>query len=596
VKRAIAVFAFIVLSMIMLLPAVLNTNTVSAQSSGYTIQSVDHQIEIMFSGHTVVRDTIKVSGDLSKGFLIGMPGKFGVSVLKAIAYDDTHVYPMDLGVQLGSQSGFYAAQVNFEGATPQTFTVVFVLSNSLIGQDFGFFQLEYPAYPSFTTSAGTCSVTVSPPSQVSTITISKSDGEVNSTSYSKNNLPAFTNIPALAAFAAPVEILQSFDISSLNRKLTIDVAGTLSCSDNYRITNTAKTNSMSSFLLSLPSRANKVVVKDEFGRVATSEISGTVGYTLIVNASITPILSAGQSTMLTADYNLPTGSSIYNLNITLFPAFNYFVDQATFTFTPPEGARITSPQNSSLDSSSSLTRDTYQDVLTINRQGVSYVDSTIPSVDTLIVNYDYSPVWSSFRPTFWALTLSVIGCIGIIFWRKRQPSEKAPAKTEAEKQVAEKAPAPQAEAKNAVPKSSLRVTADTVGNFTEDYDERREISSEMKSLDERAQKGKIPRRQYKVQRRSLEVRFDSLTRNINEMKEVFQNSGSGYADLIKQLDSTEADWTEADENIKNLDAKKNSGEISIEEYKKNIGDNKRRKEKADSSISGILLRLREKMR
>ncbi|MBE3115691.1 hypothetical protein IMZ68_00660, partial [Candidatus Bathyarchaeota archaeon] len=227
-KRAIAVFAFIVLSMIMLLPAVLNTNTVSAQSSGYTIQNVDHQIEIMFSGHTVVRDTIKVSGDLSKGFLIGMPGKYGSSVLKAIAYDDTHVYPMDLGVQLGSQSGFYAAQVNFEGATPLAFTVVFVLSNSLIGQDFGFFHLDYPAYPSFTTSAGTCSVTVSPPSQVSTITISKSDGDVNSTSYSKNNLPAFTNIPAVAAFVAPVEILQSFDIDSLNRKLTIDAAGTLS--------------------------------------------------------------------------------------------------------------------------------------------------------------------------------------------------------------------------------------------------------------------------------------------------------------------------------------------------------------------------------
>jgi chromosome segregation ATPase len=175
-------------------------------------------------------------------------------------------------------------------------------------------------------------------------------------------------------------------------------------------------------------------------------------------------------------------------------------------------------------------------------------------------------------------------------------SEKAPAKTEAEKTVAQKAPPPQAEAKTAAPKSSLRVTTDTVGSFTKAYDERREISSEMKSLDERAQKGKIPRRQYKVQRRSLEVRFDSLTRNINEAKEVFRNSGSGYADLIKQLDSAEKDWTEAEENIKNLDAKQNSGEISIEEYKKNIGGYKRRKEKADSSISGILLRLREKMR
>jgi hypothetical protein len=589
VKRTVAVFALISLAMILLLPAVLSFNLVSAQSSGYTITKVDHIVEIMFSGHIVVHDSITVSGDLSNGFLIGMPGKYGSSVLKAVAYDSTHVFPMTLGVQLGGQSGFYAAQVNFEGASPTTFDVVFVLSPNLISEDFGFYQLDYPAYPSFTTTAQSCSVSVSPPAQVSTITISKSDGETNSTTYSKSNLPAFTNIPAVAAFSIPTGLLESMDISSLNRQLTIDSAGVLSCSDSYKLTNNSP-DTLISFILTMPSQATDVSVRDEFGRNLTSVNLGVVGTTLLYNASLSSSISTGKSTAFTAVYKLPTGNSIYNLNLTLFPAFNYYVDQATFTFTPPEGATFTSPQNSSLDSTSSITKQNSQEVLTINRQGVSYVDSALPSADSVNISYSYNPVWASYRPTYWAFILSVIGCVGVFFWRKLKPSE-ASVKPEAEKHEAQKATSAKAVASSGGP----RINTDVVKNFLEAYDDRKEVSSEMKSLDSKAQKGKLPRRQYKVQRKALEERYDFLTKHINETKEAFRHSSSGYSDLVKQLDNAEVELNEAEENIRTLEAQQESGEISIEQYKSEIGDDQRRKDKAESSINGILLRIREKM-
>ena len=113
-------------------------------------------------------------------------------------------------------------------------------------------------------------------------------------------------------------------------------------------------------------------------------------------------------------------------------------------------------------------------------------------------------------------------------------------------------------------------------------------------MDARAQKGKIPRRQYKVQRRAIEIRLETLTRNTNRLKDAFRSSSSAYADLMKQLDSAEADLTEAENNIKNLESQQSKGEISIETYKKNIADNQKRKDKAESAINGILLRLREK--
>ncbi len=56
------------------------------------------------------------------------------------------------------------------------------------------------------------------------------------------------------------------------------------------------------------------------------------------------------------------------------------------------------------------------------------------------------------------------------------------------------------------------------------------------------------------------------------------------------------DLVEAEENIKKLESRQSKGEISLETYKKNIGDYQKRKDKAESTINGILLRLREKTR
>ena len=81
-------------------------------------------------------------------------------------------------------------------------------------------------------------------------------------------------------------------------------------------------------------------------------------------------------------------------------------------------------------------------------------------------------------------------------------------------------------------------------------------------MDIKAQKGKIPRRQYKVQRNAIETRLEGIDRNIAKTKEAFKGTTGGYADLVKQLDLAEADLNEAEENIKNLESRQSTGEIS----------------------------------
>ena len=185
VKRPNAILLIVAFSLLVILPVALPSG-VSAQTSSYTIDKVDHQVQVMYSGHVVVLDTIHVSGQITDGFMIGLPSQYSAYVLKGIAYDDTHVYQMNLGVQLGDRSGFYGATVNFNGNTPSVFTVAFVLSNSLVTeQGTGVYKLNFPAYPSLGQDVGTCDATITFPSTPSTITISKDDGNIDTSTLLK---------------------------------------------------------------------------------------------------------------------------------------------------------------------------------------------------------------------------------------------------------------------------------------------------------------------------------------------------------------------------------------------------------------------------
>ena len=576
------VATFIVLtafSLATLLFLSVNTQTVLAQDASYNIQSVDHQVEVMYSGHVIIRDTVHVSGQLTGDFLIGFPYKYGSSLLKGIAYDTDNLFQVGLGVQLADRSGFYFAKISFPQGAPQVFTVAFILSNSLLSRDIasGVFTLDFPAYPSLVKDVGTCSVTITLPEEPPIINVAKADGNVSTTNFVKNNLPAFTYSPALAEFSLSSGSLRIINLKELNRQITISPAGDIAASDTYRITNNSPIN-LDSVKISLPADAADVVTRDEFGRILTTETLTSVGDTRLVNVTLISALTLGQSTHLMAEYTLPSVPSeqapTFNLDINLFPDFNYYVDTASVTFTIPEGARFTAPQLDSINPSSSLSREVFQETLTARREGVSKVDYTL-SEDVLHIAYNYNPLWLSFRPTVWVWTLAVVGAVVVAVWRR--PKTAAPMRI-------------------ATPKATIGLSPEHVKDFTEAYNEKTRLTSELQVLEERAQKGRIPRRRYKVQRRTLETRLDTISRNIVDLKRVFRSAGGVYSDLVRQLDVAEAELVEVETGIRNSEIRHRRGELPLEAYKKSLADYQRRKEKAEATINGILLRLREELR
>jgi hypothetical protein len=407
--------------------------------------------------------------------------------------------------------------------------------------------------------------------------VTKDDGTVFATNFVKDNLAAFTYSPATATFL-PASSLQTIDVERISRVITASPIGEIASSDTYRILSKSQA-SYGSFELSLPLSASNIVARDEFGRALTVEFLRSSGNIQVFNVTFISSLSSGESTSLTAEYTLPRVSpeqTRFTLNFDLFPYFNYYADEVSVTIDPPEGARFIMPQLSQIDPSLSVTRGIFQDTLSISREGVSYVDQVIPSENALQIAYDYNLLWLSFRPTLWAWVLAVAGCIILAVYRRPKPS--APLRIEAPK----------------LP--TVTITSDTLRTFTEAYEEKSRITSELKLLDARAQKGKIPRRRYKVQRRTLEVRSEALSKNIAELKRAFRSGGGLYADLIRQLGIAETELDEVETEIGSVEARHGRGELSLEEYKKFVADYQRRKEKAETTINGILLRLREEIR
>ena len=578
-NRTSAALSLTVLVFAVLLPFTINIETVAAQNNGYGIQNVDHQIEVMYSGNVVIRETITVTGQATSGFLMGFPYKYGSYILKGIAFDSTGSLPMSVGVQLGNRSGFYGFEITLSQQSPHTFTVIFLLSNDLLSTTSSGYSLDFPAYPTFTRDAVRCNVTLSLPAGATEVSITKPDGNVNATNIIKDNLSGFTYSPAAATFSLPDGYIQQMDVKYLNRVISIFPAGEIRASDSFRIVNKS-TKTAATIQLDLPSDASDIVGKDEFGRTLRVNVAAKNGPITPANLTMQSSIGIGQSATVKVEYSLPNTSSDqasrFAFNLDLFPVSNYFVEEASVQIIPPEGAHLVTPPLSELDSSISLVRELFQENLEIKRASVSYVDHDVPEESAALqVAYDYNPLWISFRPTTWVWALSIVGSVIFAVWRRP--------KTATQKRIV-------------VPRLSAGLSPDNVRAFTEAYEERRNITHELRVLHARAQKGKIPRNYYKTQRKTLEKRLDGLSKNINQLKDTFRHAGGNYGQLIRQLDNAENDLNRARTSIRSAETKHRTGELPIEEYKKALADYQRQKEKIEQRINGILLRLREEIR
>jgi len=542
------------------------TRNVKAENNDYTIEEVNHIITIMNDGYMFINDTIRINGSVS-GFLIGFPYNYGIHVVRCVAYNTTADFQVSLNVPLEDHVGFYGVRINFSQGTPQVFSVGFLLSNSLLTQNpsnASQYILDFPKYPSLTKDVKSCSVSILLPEQSTYM------GGTVDLAYQQEDLPAFTGLTAKVAFLSTDDAIQIVDIEELEREIRISGTGEVECSDTYRITNQAS-NEIGSIEIILPQNASRVSAHDQLGRkLEIGETEQADGYKVTFAS---PLRIEG-SDVFTVRYYLPSegyieqgGPKSFDFRFLLFQHLNYYVNRSSVTFVLPEGAKMLSFEKDSFGGSYSVARDVFQERLTVNRQGVLWLDSFIVEIE-----YEYDLLWLSFRPTLWMWALVVVGCAVAVVWRRR------------------KVPIPVT-----VSRVAVRLGSKDIKSFVDLYAKKRKVLLDIESLKTRAQKGKIPRRRYKVRRRTLEARLNVLSRNLTDLKEKLSGARRQYGDLMRRLEVVETEISEVEANIESIEARHRRGELSLGAYRKLRADYERRKEKAETVVNEILIGLREEI-
>jgi len=110
-----------------------------------------------------------------------------------------------------------------------------------------------------------------------------------------------------------------------------------------------------------------------------------------------------------------------------------------------------------------------------------------------------------------------------------------------------------------------------------------------------ARKGRIPRRLYRVRSRTLESRLSVLSRDLASLRERIRVAGPRYAEMMRQIEVAETELQGVEADIRRTEARYRRGEISAAAYRKLLEDSYRRRDRAKTSIDGVLLRLREEI-
>jgi hypothetical protein len=569
VKKTVSLFALLLVVMVIVVSASLNVRLAKADVD-YNIEHISHNVRVLYNGYVFINDTITLNATGLNSFLVGIPDNYSSHVVNCVAYNGLESLPTTRNVPFDHRVGFFGLRVDFPQGSLQTFSVGFMLSNDLLTQDAqnaSFYTLDFPAFPSLTKPAAVCNGSIVVPEGA----VYLSGNEFN---YSEVNLAAFTYNVSSVYFQMVEDKLRVMDFDALKREIRISEFGEIAGADTYTVTNKAPSE-VSQLEVFLPSNASNPVAVDLSGR----ELSGlrltdqnksryAIGLTIPV--------SADQSTTFTMKYNLPSDflrketADGFGLNLSLFQHENYYIKQVYLTLIVPEGAKILNVEGNMADNVYSLGRSVFQETVTVSRQGVTTLEDL-----NIGITYEYNALWLAFRPTIWVFALSIVGCVVAVVALRRP---KVPTKV------------------SAVVTATAKFGPDFLRSFVETYEEKKKILLELESLESRVQKGRIPRRRFKVRSKTLETRLNTLDNNLADAKNRIRAVGGKYAEWMLQLEVAESEISEVAASIKNAEAMHNRGELSLEAYRKRIAAIEHQKEEAGNTINGILLRLREETR
>jgi len=593
-KRLELIFALLAICAFSTLAIMLPSAVKASPATSSISVTVDHVVDIRESGLLVINDTLTLSRPddtvaLPENYVLGFPFTYQTSLVYAFAHEASKPNSkLNLGLNVGmGRIGFYGVDVDLRAGIDK-FTVVFVFSDRVsfstttLGQtEMVFYNASFPAYPSLPQLASEVRLKMTTPASLNYSSSSferegidlsqTSEGSRRVFSYVKSNLTEFSDQPAWF-YASKIDgTTQILDVDAVERKIEILGSEQIAVSDSYRMIN--KVGKLEEIRLKLPTQSHSVSIFDEFGQVpdANVKIEQADTYT---NITITPTLPSekGDEVYLLVQYRLKWKNYVtlrnvdhFYVSLSLFENTDWTIRRLTATVILPEGAALLS-----LEDSESVTN--VQKAALLSSFVVAFQNATPFHNFSFDFTYQREIFWDSFRPTVWIgmLTLAV-GTLGVS-WRAYRPLPTAP-----------------------LPTAVISVRAEDLKNFVSHYDEKRRLLREVESLETAARKGKIPRRQYKVRKMTVDSRLTSLSRDLAALRDTLRTAGPRYSELMRQLEVAETELEGVEADIGRTEIRYRRGEISAAAYHKLLEDSYRRRDRAQTTIDGVLLRLREEV-
>jgi hypothetical protein len=552
-------------------------------------------VQIRNGGLIVINDTVKLSAETGQNimlpsFLLGFPHIYQQNLDNVYAYDSSGTsLNISLNVGLG-KIGFYGVEVELDVKSSKhyEFTVVFVFSNLISSQVLPFtepetgknavmFNATFPAYPSLTQRVPLVNLTVTLPSNVEytrgsfeekgIIFTNRTLGAIQVFNYTRKDLDAFAY--ELSWFAS-VGISESFlviEAKEVRRDITVDSWKHVLISDSYEIIPNA--GNLSELKIQLCQDAFEVSAWDEFGNLFKEENleieQGNATAPTNINLTFSPPHMRNESARFKLAYQVPWGNIIsqsdwqnYRIALSSFDNFNWVIRKLVVTLTLPEGAGFTRPLDSGV-----FQKSVFQETLTFVYYNVTPFQNLSQEA-----TYEYTIFWASFRPTLWVGTVVAILSVLALLWRAPRPAAPIP---------------------------TIPVRPEELKSYVDAYEKKRRSLDELETVGARARKGKIPRRRYKVRKRALESRLSVLSKDLARLREKLQTASPKYADMMRQIEIAEAELEGIEAGIRRTETRYRRGEISTAAYHKLLEDYYRRRERARTTIDGVLLRLREEI-
>jgi len=355
---------------------------------------------------------------------------------------------------------------------------------------------------------------------------------------------------------------ETFVIDEWRREIVVDAWGGISASDYYLISNN-RSEEIFRMPFLLPANASNIFLQDAYGEYAKEAIVASPREEYMqVNITLREMLKPGERDEFLIVYELPSSRYIskegwqdYTLKLNLVKPENWFVRKFSLVISLPEGAEI-----------KNFSEPEYK----IERRGLS-VKIILTKYDLIEFNsshitleYQYVILWAAFKPMIWAAGAAVVGAAFVYIKRFLHPTVAV-----------------------------TPISPSVLKKFVEVYEEKRRLSRELETLQKQFRRGRLSRRRLKLKRSSLGQRLVALNKRLGELKDQIIAAAGRYEEMLKELETAEAEIETLNADIERVEARFRRGEISGDVRRRLLDEYSRIKERAESTISRILLRLQE---